>query len=154
MIVRVLRPEDGPALALCVAEVLPRTWSARAIAEELLRPDARILGAFERDRLVGFAMFRVVLDEAELLLIGVVEEARRRGLAWSVWTESARRLTREGVLKVFLEVRESNAAARGFYARAGFLEMGRRRGYYAAPVEDAVILALVVAPEDPPQHGA
>lgn len=40
---------------------------------------------------------------------------------------------------VFLEVRESNMAARRLYEKLGFAETGRRRGYYANPPEDAVL---------------
>jgi ribosomal-protein-alanine N-acetyltransferase len=41
---------------------------------------------------------------------------------------------------MFLEVRESNSAARALYASRGFLAVGRRRGYYRSPVEDALVL--------------
>jgi ribosomal-protein-alanine N-acetyltransferase len=47
---------------------------------------------------------------------------------------------------VFLEVRESNAAARALYARFGFREGGRRRGYYRKPVEDALVLVCDLPP--------
>jgi ribosomal-protein-alanine N-acetyltransferase len=40
---------------------------------------------------------------------------------------------------IFLEVRESNAAARAFYEKLGFEQMGRRKGYYADGLEDAII---------------
>jgi ribosomal-protein-alanine N-acetyltransferase len=46
-----------------------------------------------------------------------------------------------GVLRVFLVVRESNAAARAFYARLGFGQDGRRRNYYSDPAEDALLLS-------------
>ncbi len=41
---------------------------------------------------------------------------------------------------MFLEVRESNIAARNLYKRLGFLEAGRRRDYYPAPPEDAIVM--------------
>jgi ribosomal-protein-alanine N-acetyltransferase len=46
-----------------------------------------------------------------------------------------------GVRRVFLEVRESNAGARSFYARLEFAEAGRRRNYYRDPMEDALLLS-------------
>jgi ribosomal-protein-alanine N-acetyltransferase len=54
----------------------------------------------------------------------------------------AAELSRADVREVLLEVRESNQAARAFYASLGFVDDGRRRGYYADPVEDAVLLRL------------
>jgi ribosomal-protein-alanine N-acetyltransferase len=45
-----------------------------------------------------------------------------------------------GAEEIFLEVRESNAAARALYAGFGFREVGRRARYYSRPVEDAIVL--------------
>ena len=45
-----------------------------------------------------------------------------------------------GARTVYLEVRESNAAARALYESRGFEAVGRRRGYYRHPVEDALVL--------------
>jgi ribosomal-protein-alanine N-acetyltransferase len=49
---------------------------------------------------------------------------------------------RLGGTKMLLEVRASNGAALRLYERLGFSQTGRRRGYYADPVEDAVLLSL------------
>ena len=51
-------------------------------------------------------------------------------------------LPRHGIRLVFLEVRESNSAARFLYQRAGFETVGRRSGYYAHPVEDALVMSI------------
>jgi hypothetical protein len=48
----------------------------------------------------------------------------------------------EAATAILLEVRESNLAARGLYEKQGFREVGRRRGYYADPVEDAILYTL------------
>jgi len=45
----------------------------------------------------------------------------------------------EGAESIFLEVRESNLAARSFYQDSAFVESGRRKGYYSDPQEDAVV---------------
>jgi ribosomal protein S18 acetylase RimI-like enzyme len=52
--------------------------------------------------------------------------------------------------RVFLEVRESNQAARAFYARLGFEQSGRRKLYYANPPEDAVLYRLTLNPSPQP----
>jgi [ribosomal protein S18]-alanine N-acetyltransferase len=46
---------------------------------------------------------------------------------------------------VFLEVRESNVAARTLYEKLGFRETGRRKSYYASPLEDAVLYSLALS---------
>ena len=53
-----------------------------------------------------------------------------------------------GVEAVYLEVRESNAAAQRMYAHRGFSRVGRRRRYYRRPEEDALILRLVLPSEE------
>jgi ribosomal-protein-alanine N-acetyltransferase len=86
---------------------------------------------------VGFLVLRSVTpDEHEILNIAVLPEARRRGVARSLMARAL--AARTGT--VFLEVRESNAAARAFYLRLGFAECGRRRDYYDGPREDAIVM--------------
>ena len=87
-------------------------------------------------RLLGYALLRV-LDDAELLQIGVNEECRRRGIGRALLRESLRLADEKNV---FLEVREGNGPARGLYANCGFSEIGRRKRYYTDPQEDAVLM--------------
>jgi [ribosomal protein S18]-alanine N-acetyltransferase len=88
---------------------------------------------------VGFLVARHLAAEWELENIVVAPTARREGLGKRLLEAlfSAARKTSGG--SVFLEVRESNAAARSLYERAGFEQTGRRKGYYADPVEDAIL---------------
>jgi ribosomal protein S18 acetylase RimI-like enzyme len=65
---------------------------------------------------------------------------RGRGLGRALLTEVLAVARGRGVESVFLEVRESNAAALGLYRGFGFQEVGQRRGYYDHPREDARIL--------------
>ncbi len=72
--------------------------------------------------------------EFEILNLAVEPAARRRGLAVALVQAACR----SG--RWFLEVRESNSAARALYAKCGFREAGLRRGYYTGPVENAIVL--------------
>jgi len=87
----------------------------------------------------GFLVARRLAAEWELENIVVAPTARRQGLGKRLLDAlfSAARETSGG--SVFLEVRESSAAARSLYERAGFEPTSRRKGYYADPVEDAVL---------------
>ncbi|MEL6913919.1 MAG: GNAT family N-acetyltransferase [Pseudomonadota bacterium] len=78
----------------------------------------------------GYAVARRVLDEAELLLIAVVPEARRSGVATALLDALAAALRAEGVTRLLLEVMEANEGAVAFYRARGFRETGRRAGYY------------------------
>lgn len=93
----------------------------------------------------GFLVAHRVHQEWELENIVVVPDARRKGLATMLLRELVSRAQAARGEFVFLEVRESNAAARAFYVKAGFEETSRRKAYYANPVEDAVLYRLRIA---------
>ena len=93
----------------------------------------------------GFILIRSVADEAEILTLAVDPAARRQGLGTRLVREGALASAARGATRLFLEVADDNHAALALYARAGFTEAGRRRGYYARPEggrQDALILAL------------
>ncbi|MNE73850.1 ribosomal-protein-alanine N-acetyltransferase [compost metagenome] len=84
-------------------------------------------------------------DEAEILTLAVRPSARRSGLGARLVEAAVVRAAALGAERMFLEVAGDNAAARALYARAGFHEAGRRRGYYAradGSREDALVLSL------------
>jgi ribosomal-protein-alanine N-acetyltransferase len=91
---------------------------------------------------VGFAIGRLVGPEAELETIGVACETQRGGVAGRLFSALAEELRRMQVEELLLEVRASNRPALGFYRSRGFEETGRRPGYYAEPIEDAVLMRL------------
>ncbi len=98
-----------------------------------------VLVAVPQDSIVGFAVAREIgMGESELLNLAVAPEWRRRGIGRRL-IESLHAL-RPGAL--FLEVRESNQAARKFYDVLGFQEVGRRTGYYVSPSESAVVMKI------------
>jgi ribosomal-protein-alanine N-acetyltransferase len=91
---------------------------------------------------VGFVVAGLVAPEAELESIAVSAGYQRRGVARRLYEAMADEFGRSQVREVLLEVRESNQAARAFYTSLGFVEEGRRPGYYADPVEDAVLMRI------------
>ncbi len=92
-----------------------------------------------RPAIVGFLVARHLSAEWELENIVVAPTAGRQGLGKRLLDAlfSAACETTGGA--VFLEVRESNTAARTLYERAGFEQTGRRKSYYTDPVEDALL---------------
>ena len=114
------------------AGIAGHPWSPEAFGEMLADP--AVIGILATDPLsgdsVGYALFRQVLDEAELLSVGVVERCRRRGVGHAVITSGARLAEDLGARRAFLEVAEDNLSALGLYRGLGFAESGKRNDYY------------------------
>ena len=100
--------------------------------------------AIARGKVIGFIAGRIVLGEAELENIAVEAEVRRQGAAVALVIRFLDECRRRRCSVVRLEVRESNAAARALYLKAGFREESRRKGYYRGPVEDAVVMSVAL----------
>lgn len=128
------------ALAAIHAEAFETPWDAASLSALLASPGVFVVAGAD-----GFILIRVVADEAEILTLAVRPSARRGGLGARLVEAGVVRAAALGADRMFLEVAEDNAAARALYARAGFHEAGRRRGYYArtdGSREDALVLAL------------
>ncbi len=89
----------------------------------------------------GYSVARWVEDEGELLNIAVADEQRGKGIGSKLLDHVVSVLETKGVRHIFLEVRDSNTAARELYRSRGFRELSRRTGYYRRPTEDAIVLA-------------
>lgn len=123
-------------------------WSEEQYRQAIVRDGNRLVLVAERavsSNTVEIAGFLVALHlgpEWELENIAVTPEARRSGLGMQLLTALLTRAKETNSQKVFLEVRESNAAARALYEKAGFRQTGRRKGYYSDPAEDAILYGL------------
>jgi len=88
-------------------------------------------------RVAGFVVSRPLAEgECELLNLAVAPAFRRRKVA----RELLKSLLEAPNRVVYLEVRESNQAARNLYKSMGFQEVNVRRGYYDAPLEAAIVM--------------
>ncbi|HLA40413.1 MAG TPA: ribosomal protein S18-alanine N-acetyltransferase, partial [Candidatus Glassbacteria bacterium] len=131
------------AAVLDIAAASPEaaTWSREAY-ETLLANPARdsCWVAEQQGRVVGFICYRVLISEAELLNLAMLPEFRRQRVGAGLLEVALHKAAEAGAAKMFLEVRESNAAALRLYEGFGFSRCGRREGYYANPPADALIL--------------
>ncbi|RMH45552.1 MAG: GNAT family N-acetyltransferase [Alphaproteobacteria bacterium] len=119
-----MTPEEMAALhRLCFSDA-PPPWSAESFAAALER------GAFALAAPGGFALGRVVLDEAELLTLAVAPDRRHQGIGRALLTRFEAEAAARGAVAAFLEVAETNAPARALYAAAGWTPAGRRPGYH------------------------
>jgi ribosomal-protein-alanine acetyltransferase len=116
-------------------------WTASGYRTELADKRNRYYVVAEvADALVGWAGLLVVGETAEILTVGVIDSARRRGIARALVADLLAEARRRRVVEAFLEVRVDNAAARALYEGDGFTELGVRPGYYDGGRVDAVVM--------------
>jgi ribosomal-protein-alanine N-acetyltransferase len=94
--------------------------------------------------IAGYAIAFSVGEDAEVLNVAVDPNFRGKGLAGQMLDAVLIALGGRGVRTAFLEVRESNRAARALYGSRGFTEIGRRVRYYRRPVEDALVMRRIL----------
>ena len=128
-----LSTEHAPALAAIHASAFARGWSAMEfeglLAERHVLGDGLFVGRSREP--AGFALSRIVADEAELLSVALAPPARGQGHAAPLLGHHLDELLRAGARVIHLEVEDGNAPALALYRRLGFREVGRRPGYYA-----------------------
>lgn len=116
-------------------------WSREMFRSELEVGGGTYARGVERDgRLVGYLLAVIVADEAHLGNLAVHPDDRRSGLGQMLLEDLLREARRLGVVRITLEVRESNAIARKFYLRNDFIDVAIRKNYYRNPVEDAIVM--------------
>lgn len=96
----------------------------------------------------GFLIAGVLPPEIEISTVAVRGDLRRQGIGRSLLGQLLEKGAKRGCDTVFLEVRASNRAAIGLYRSLGFEEYGVRKRYYSAPVEDAILMRLLMNPTD------
>lgn len=126
---------DAERLALLHARAFDRPWSAAEFARLLQTPTAFALEQGDE----GFILAWTAGDEAEILTVAVAPEHRRKGVAALLVEAAGAVAASRGAATMFLEVAEDNEPARGLYAKLGFIEAGRRKGYYSGGA-DALVL--------------
>ncbi len=132
-----------PAVAALEKVCFPADpWSEALFQEALDSPRVRVLLAQgENGSLLGYAVLSVILDEGNLDNIAVAPAARRQGVADALLSALIG-FGREHLAVLMLEVRSSNAPAIALYEKHGFAAVGRRKNYYDAPREDAILMTL------------
>lgn len=119
-----------------------KPWPKSMLEDELYNPNVSLVVAEGEDGAVlGYGEIGVVLDEGCLEKIAVDPAYRRQGVAEAILSAYLR-FGRAKLAFLTLEVRESNAPAIALYEKLGFEEVGRRKGYYTEPKEDAVLMTV------------
>lgn len=137
-----MRARDVAPVVAIEEAVMDTPWS-RSLVEAEMQGGSGIRLVFEvHGQVAGYVFFRFCGPEAELLRIGVRDRSQRLGIGSTLLQAGVAALRCHGVTSCMLEVRSANSTALRFYAKEGFVEVGRRPGYYRQPTDDALILGL------------
>jgi ribosomal-protein-alanine N-acetyltransferase len=142
--IRRARPVDAVALAEIERRCFSDPWSAQGFREILETPGAFGLVSERGGVIVGYLLGREIVGEGEILNLAVDRPGRRKGWGGSLLRAGLAYFLERGVEQVFLEVRESNEAARRLYLSHGFRPVGHRPDYYRNPPEGALIFRLAL----------
>ena len=134
---------DIEALGVLAGAIGHRGWGPDALVRELERDSSIVLVAARATGLVGVVVVMTVLDEADLLFVGVRPDCRGARVGAALLSAAHQRAADLGVRVVHLEVAARNDPALRLYERAGYVRVGRRAGYY--PDDDALVLAARLA---------
>ena len=156
-VIRPARQSDLEAILGIERDSFADPWSRESFESSLALERMRFLVAeeggtgYEEGRagdetILGYVVALLLVDEAEIANLAVAPSARRHGLGGLLLDHVAKDAALSGVRFLYLEVRESNSAARALYESRLFLPVGRRRGYYQRPPEDALLLKRDLAP--------
>jgi ribosomal-protein-alanine N-acetyltransferase len=140
--VRLAEHADGATLAEIHAEAFEAPWPEADLRRFATDPGGFALLAEDEGHTSGFKLCRVIAGEAEVLTLAVRPARRRRGAARAL-VGAAIGFSAQTAGSMFLEVAADNPGAIALYEAAGFVRVGRRRGYYArpgAPAVDAIVM--------------
>ena len=138
---RPMREEDLDAVTALEEAAFSRPWKREDFSSALEKEEYLYYVA-EEERILGVAGLICTPPEADISNVSVAEEARRRGIAAGLLKALLSEGRKRGIRDFTLEVRASNAAAIALYEGLGFICEGRRKAFYSAPREDALIYWL------------
>ena len=141
MQIRPMTIEDCEQVAAIEAVSFSMPWSLKAFTETVQKLNFRYFVAEEDGEVLGYCGFLYVLDEAEIPNVCVKASVRKQGIGKQMMTVLIEEAAKLGMAVLYLEVRESNRAARSLYESLGFVEIGIRKNFYEQPVENAVLMS-------------
>ncbi len=130
---------DISEIALLEKACFSEPWSENSIREELENHTARFYVLRDSENLLGYIGANNICGEVYITNVAVNENFRGRGYGKALVKKLLNQSECEGALFVTLEVRESNKNAIALYEACGFKQVGKRKGFYSKPQEDALL---------------
>lgn len=150
-IIRRMTMADLDAVTAIEAATFPRPWPRDSFAHELTENvAARYFVAEVGGKVIGFAGSWIIIDEAEITNVAILEAYRGHGYGRKLMTAVMQYAANLGAICVTLEVRVSNVTAQNLYKSLGFFKVNVRKKYYEDNGEDALLMVCDrMPPADP-----
>lgn len=132
--------EHIPQIEEIERKCFSRPWTAEQLKSQMRDAQHEFIAAVSDSGVLGYVGLMYVLDEGYISNVAVRPEARRQGIGDALIDALAEKAKALKLAFLTLEVRESNAPAIALYAKHGFHPVGKRKNYYDAPKEDAVLM--------------
>ena len=119
-------------------------WTEQTLAEMLAQDSTHILivykpeGKADNNKVIGYCLYQVIFEQAEILRIGTHPDYQRQGIASQLFATLNNELINNKVESLLLEVRADNAPALALYERQGFVVIHKRKSYYQLPHRPAI----------------
>ena len=138
---RKMERDDVEAIYAIELATFPTPWTLDSFYYELEENQySHYLVAEEDGKIIGFCGMWLVIDDAQITNVAVVEEARGRKIGEALMDEAMRIAREAGMDMMSLEVRVTNDVAQNLYRKLGFQDGGIRKGYYTDNREDALVM--------------
>ena len=119
-------------------------WTEQTLAEMLAQDSTHIMivykpeGKADNNKVIGYCLYQVIFEQAEILRIGTHPDYQRQGIASQLFATLNNELINNKVESLLLEVRADNAPALALYERQGFVVIHKRKSYYQLPHRPAI----------------
>ena len=140
-IIRQMEKKDIEQVERIEKEIFSIPWSAHSFEDAAMTKENIYLVCECNGVIAGYCGLWTVLGEGNITNMAVDKEYRKKGIGEALMKEMEKRGRQKDVDIFFLEVRQSNAAARRLYDKMGSKEIGTRKRFYERPVEDAIVMS-------------
>lgn len=138
--IRRMNEMDIDGVLVVEEQAFTTPWSRAGFVNEMKNELSHYLVMVNGGKIIGYAGMWIIVDEAHVTNVAILAEYRGQKLGERLLGALIERAKERGALSMTLEVRESNVAAKGLYAKFGFISRGIRRNYYTDTQEDALVM--------------
>jgi len=141
-VIRRAGKQDIPSIIEIEKVSFSDPWDKKLFLDAIDSENKYLMVADLGGKIEGYIVLEKVLDEGHITDLAVGGEYRKKGVASELVNDALALARGMDIKEIFLEVRESNEAAKKLYSKFGFREIGKRKGYYPKANETALVLSL------------